>query len=296
MNFGDLEIHLVSDGVVQVDAGGPFGLVPRGLYRSVLSPTAENTIPMALTCMLVRSRGRTILIDTGLGNKLSPEAARRWGLERPGGGLLQALSALGVAPADVDLVVNTHLHADHCSGNTRLEGGEIRPTFPRATYVVQRIEWAEASHPDQRTEGTYFAENFQPLMREGRLQVIHGHKEIAPGVWCMATPGHTRGHQSVKLESGGWSGLFLADLASYAVHFERLAWMTAYDTEPLETLRTKKVWQAWAAERDAWLFFEHDSGMPVGRLERDGARLRLGPVDQAEPLMSALPTPRPLPG
>jgi glyoxylase-like metal-dependent hydrolase (beta-lactamase superfamily II) len=296
MKIDDLELHLVSDGIVHVDPGGPFGLVPRGLYQKILPPDDDNVVPMSLTCLLVRSRGRTILIDTGLGERLTPDEAQRWRLERSGGGLIAGLAALGVAPYDVDTVINTHLHADHCSGNTRIESGDLRPSFPRATYLVQRMEWAEAANPDARTQGTYFADNFQPLLREGRLRLLHGDEPITDQVRCVVTPGHTRGHQSVVLETESWSGLYLADLASYAVHFERLAWMTAYDAEPLETLRTKARWQAWAADRQAWLFFEHDLNMPVGRLERKGNGYRLAAVDQAEPLMTALPTRRPPPG
>ena len=108
MRFGDLELHVVSDGRVWSDAGGPFGLVPRSLYESVVEPDQNNKIPMMLNCMLVRSEGMTILIDTGLGDKLTPEAREFWSLERPEGGLLQALQRLDVSPEDVDLVIDTH--------------------------------------------------------------------------------------------------------------------------------------------------------------------------------------------
>ncbi|HMK08878.1 MAG TPA: MBL fold metallo-hydrolase [Anaerolineales bacterium] len=296
MIIGDLEIHLVSDGLVHVDAGGPFGLVPRALYERAYPPRPDNTLPMSLTCLLVRSRGRTILIDTGLGDKLSEEAVRRWQLERPRGGLLAQLGKLGVAPDDVDIVIDTHLHADHCSGNTRSAAESAEAVFPRARYLVQRMEWAEAAQPDARTQGTYLAENFQPLLKAGRLELLHGDTAVTDEVRCVVTPGHTRGHQSVVLESGGWSGIYLADLASYAIHFERLSWMTAYDVDPLETLRTKSAWRAWALERGAWLFFEHDSGLPVGRFQRDGKAVRIVAEPQAAPLTEPLPTRPPPPG
>ncbi|HLE22727.1 MAG TPA: MBL fold metallo-hydrolase [Anaerolineales bacterium] len=296
MIIGDLEIHLVSDGLVHVDAGGPFGLVPRALYQRTFPPRPDNTIAMSLTCLLVRSRGRTILIDTGLGEKLLEEERFRWQLERPGGGLVAQLADLGIAPEDVDLVIDTHLHADHCGGNTRGPAGEVEPVFPRATYLVQRIEWAEAVHADARTQGTYLPENFQPLLQAGRLRLLHGDTIITDQVRCVVTPGHTRGHQSVVLESGEWCGVFVADLASYAVHFERLSWMTAYDVDPLETLRTKAIWRDWAAERRAWLFFEHDAALPVGRLERDGRRFRVVAEQAADPLTDSLPTRPPHPG
>ena len=290
MRIGDLDIHLVSDGLVHVDAGGPFGLVPRSLYQRSFPPRPDNTIPMSLTCLVVRSRGRTILIDTGLGDKLSEEARRRWQLERPEGGLVGQLHKLGIVPQDVDIVIDTHLHADHSGGNTRGSAGAIEPVFPRATYLVQRIEWADASHPDARTQGTYLADNFQPLLETGRLQLLHGDTTITDEVRCVVTPGHTRGHQSVVLESGDWSGIFLADLASYAIHFERLSWMTAYDVDPLETLRTKTRWREWAVERGAWLFFEHDAALPVGRLDRDGQGYRVVAEAGASPLTDSLPT------
>ncbi len=279
MNFGNLEIHSVSDGVVHVDAGGPFGLVPRPLYAPENPPDESNSIPMALTCLLVRTAGRTILIDTGMGDKLDAAGQARWRLERPEGGLVDALGRLGVSPEDIDLVVNTHLHGDHCGGNTRRVDGRVVATFPRATYLVQRMEWADASHPDARTRSTYAAENFEPLLREGRMQLLHGDTTVAPGVDCVVTPGHTHAHQSVVLSGGGWHGFYPADLASYAVHLAHLSWMTAYDAEPLETLRTKQQWQPWLQERQAWVFFEHDAQLPVGRLLQSGSRLEVEPVD-----------------
>jgi glyoxylase-like metal-dependent hydrolase (beta-lactamase superfamily II) len=279
MKIGDLEIHPVSDGIVHVDAGGPFGLVPRPLYSEVYPPDGSNTIPMALTCLLVKTGGATLLIDTGLGDKLDAEAIARWRLERPEGGLVDSLRRLGVAPGDIDFVVNTHLHSDHCGGNTRIDGGRLAPTFPRATYMVQRMEWADASHPDARTRSTYALENFEPLLREGRLRLLHGDTTVVPGVDVVVTPGHTRAHQSVVLGAGGWWGFYPADLASYAVHLARLSWMTAYDAEPLETLRTKQRWQGWLSERAAWVFFEHDAGLPIGRLVRNRNRFDIEPVE-----------------
>lgn len=289
MKIGDLEIDLVSDGSFQVDAGGPFGLVPRALYSETFQPEDDNTIPMALTCMLVRSRGKTILIDTGLGDKLSPAEERQWGLRREQGGLQAHLRAKGVSTDEVDLVINTHLHADHCGGNTVGEGEDLGASFPRAEYWVQRIEWAQASHPDARTRGTYFSKNFAPLLAQGRLRLLHGDVQVTDQVHCVVTPGHTRGHQSVLLRSGEWRGLFLADMASYAVHMERLAWLTAYDVLPLENLRSKQRWQEWALEHDAWLFVEHDPLMPVVRLVQKDGRLQVVPLQEAADLIADLP-------
>src|SRR5262249_3641553 len=143
LQVGDIQIAYVSDGIVHVDAGGPFGLIPRALYRSILEPDADNLVPMALNCLLVRAGGKTIVVDTALGEKLDDKQKKNWNLIRPLGGLLDGLARLGVKAEDVDLVIDTHLHADHCAGNTawNMEGTTIsggRPTFPNAEYVVQR--------------------------------------------------------------------------------------------------------------------------------------------------------------
>jgi glyoxylase-like metal-dependent hydrolase (beta-lactamase superfamily II) len=278
MRVGDLEVWAVSDGVTHVDAGGMFGLVPRALFADHHAPAEDNTLGMALRCLLVRSRGKTILIDTGLGSKLGDDERQRWGLEQPDGGLVEDLSRLGVATDDVDIVVNTHLHWDHCGGNTCLVGDRLEATFPRASYWVQRMEWAEASHPDARTRGTYLADNFAPLEETGQLVLLHGDAAVTDEVRCVVTRGHTRGHQSVILESGDWRGMFVADMASFAVHLARTAWLTAYDVEPTENVRTKERWQRWAVQTGAWLFFEHDPSTAAARLVERGGRLELVPV------------------
>ena len=269
LTIGDIEIHLISDGVVRVDRGGPFGLVPLSLWRHIHPPDEQQRVPMILTCLLVRAAGQTIVVDTGLGTKLNDKERRIWGLERPRGTLLDGLARLGVAPDEVDVVIDTHLHGDHCAGNTILDGDAVRPTFPRARYVVQRREYEDAMRPNERTRATYFPVNYEPLVAGGQMTLLDGDAEIAPGVRVAVTPGHTPGHQCVVFESNGEHALFVADLASYAIHFERLGWMTAYDVEPLVTLETKRHWQRWALDHDALLIFQHDTQKGAGHLHAD---------------------------
>ncbi|MBN2304256.1 MAG: MBL fold metallo-hydrolase, partial [Anaerolineae bacterium] len=116
--IGSIEIHLVSDGVVWQDRGGVFGLVPRPLWEPIIQPDELDRLPMALTCLLVRAAGKTIVVDTGYGTKITPKLAELWNLQRPHGTLIDGLARLGIAPGDVDIVIDTHLHADHCAGNT----------------------------------------------------------------------------------------------------------------------------------------------------------------------------------
>lgn len=296
MRIGELEIHLVSDGTTHVDVGGPFGLVPRALYEKHFMPDDLNRVAMTLMNLIVRSEGKTILIDTGLGTKLSPKEIKFWGLERPRGGLVDQIKTLGISPEDIDIVINTHLHSDHCGGNTREEGVHVKPTFPNATYLVQRMEWADFANPDPRTQGTYLNENFAPLLEAGQVQLLHGDHSLTQHIRCVVTPGHTRGHQSVLLQSGDWRGLFVGDLASFSILMSRTSWLTAYDITPLENLSTKQVWQQWAVENDAWLFFPHDPYMPVARLISDDGRLRLMPVEEVQELIVPAPIPPQLHG
>jgi glyoxylase-like metal-dependent hydrolase (beta-lactamase superfamily II) len=230
---------------------------------------------MSIDCLLIQGDGLTVVVDTGLGDKLSPRDERIWGIERPEGGLVQALRREGIAPEDVDIVVNTHLHSDHCGGNTTLQDGEVVPTFLNAEYWVQRLEYDDAALPNERTRATYLAENFVPLYESGQMRLMDGEADIMPGVRCVVTPGHTRGHQSIVIERGGQAALYTGDMATFAVHFERLAWLTAYDVEPLVNLETKRVWQRWALARDAAVLLPHDTGRPIGRLvEGDGGKLQ----------------------
>ncbi len=284
--IGQLDIHLINDGQVRVDSGGAFGVVPRVLWSGLLPPDDENLVPMTLHCLVVRSGGQTIVIDTGLGDKLTPRMRAIWRLERPHGSLIDGLARLGIQPGEVSLVIDTHLHGDHCAGNTAYdEAGNVVACFPNAEYVVQRREFEDAMRPNERTRGTYFPINYEPLAKKGQLRLLEREEEeLAPGIFAVRTPGHTPGHLSVRLESAGEHGLFVCDLATYAVHFERLGWMTAYDVEPLVTLETKRRWQQWALEHAALLIFPHDPLVPAARLVQPGEggpKLEPVPVEYA---------------
>jgi len=264
-----MDWQIIPTGQVWVDPGGPFGLVPRTLWSKHQKPNEQNLVPMSLNCLLVHSEGKTILVDTGLGDKLNEKGIRQWGLEHPQGSLIENLAKRGVQPEDVDIVIDTHLHADHCSGNTTIVDGKVQTTFPKAEYWVQRLEWADAMHIDERTRSTYLFENYVPIWENGQFRLLHGDVKVTNEVRCAVTPGHTRGHQCVLLEGGERPVLYVADLTSYAVHMERRAWVTAYDVEPLENIRTKGYWQGWALENKALLVFEHDTTMPLGELVKD---------------------------
>ncbi len=280
MKLGNLTLQFVSDGTYWADGGGLFGLVPRVLWEKVVQPDALNRIELALRCLLIEDGQRRILVDTGYGDKLSPREREQIQLvgERR---LLGSLDASGVDASEVDLVINTHLHADHCGGNTRHDAeGRLVPTFPRATYCIQRLELADAWFPNERTRATYQLENMQPLLSAGQVRVLWGDTRLTDEIRVIITRGHTRAHQCVILESAGQKALVLGDLASWPIQIERLAWISAYDVEPLETLETRRRLAEWAVEEQVLLVFEHHPEIEAGYLHRadQPGRYRLEPV------------------
>ena len=275
MRLGNVDLFVCTDGTFTLDGGALFGVVPRVLWKGVLPPDELNRVPMALNCLLIVSEGKRILVDTGFGAKLSQREREIHGLQRGEGDLLQAIGRLGYLASDIDIVINTHLHPDHCGGNTSQHDGLPTPTFPNAEYWIQRQEWADACSPNERTRKTYLAKNLVPLGEAHELRLLDGDARVTDQVRCVVTRGHTRGHQSVVVESGGEAALFLGDLAPKAVHLERLAWTTAFDTEPLETVEAKRAWRDWALENDAVLFFGHDGQTPVGRLRVKSGHFRV---------------------
>jgi glyoxylase-like metal-dependent hydrolase (beta-lactamase superfamily II) len=267
LQLGDMQVYLINDHTIKVDPGGAFGLVPRVLWSPLLPPDENHLVPMSAACLLVQTGGKNVVIDTGYGEKLTDKQKSNFYLQRPYGTLLDGIGRLGLSRNDVHMVIPTHLHGDHAGGMTRYaeDGHTIEGTFPNAEYVVQRREYEDAMRPNERTRATYFPINYQPLYESGQLRLLEGDTEILSGIVGMVTRGHTPGHMSIRLESGGQQLAFVCDLASYAIHFERLGWMTGYDVEPLETLETKRQWQKWALETGAILVFPHDTQRQVGR-------------------------------
>ena len=266
MQFGEISLHPVSDGTYWEDGGRPFGLVPRTLWCRVAPPDEQNRLRMELRCLLIQTSQRCILVGTGYGDKL-PEGERALldleGRQR----LLGNLERLGVRPQDVDMVINTHLHGHHCGGNTAYDAaGALVPTFPRATYCVQRLELADAYLPNERTRNTYLRENVHPIEEAGQLRVLSGDTRLDDHVRVVAAPGHTRAHQCVFIESEGQVALFLGDAAPWPVHIERLPWVPAYDVEPLVSIETQRNLARWAVDQNALLIFEHHPEIEAGTL------------------------------
>jgi glyoxylase-like metal-dependent hydrolase (beta-lactamase superfamily II) len=267
MRFGNVDLHLVSDGLYWSDGAGMFGVMPKTEWQKIWEPDERNRIPLEQRCLLIETDAQRILVDTGSGDKISDKERSFTSLtgERR---LQRSLEALGVEPEDIDIVINTHLHGDHCGGNTYWDSNSSPvPVFPRATYCVQRLELSEARFPNERTRAVYHLDNFEPLERSGQLNVLQGDTRLTSEVRVMHTPGHTPGHQSVVVESGGQTAIFLGDVATWPIHIERLACVAAYDVQPLVSIETKRRLAQWAIENQVLLIFEHHPEIAAGYLQ-----------------------------
>lgn len=265
MKIGEFEVFIVTDGYERLDGGAMFGVVPKVLWEKTNPPDDRNRILMGLNCLLVIGNGKRILIDTGVGRKNDPKFCDIYGIERRPT-LLESLKGHGLEPADIDIVINTHLHFDHAGGNTYLDKtGMALPTFPNAKYFIQKGEWDVALSPNERTRATYLKDNFLPLEESKRLELIDGDAEIIKGINVLKTPGHTMHHQSALIGSGGLRGLFIGDLIPMAPHLH-LPYIMAYDLYPLTTLETKRWLLKRALDEDWIIFLEHDPKIKAGRV------------------------------
>ncbi len=271
--LGAIDLRIVSDGVFYQDAGAVFGIVPRIMWERVAGPPDDqHRMPIGLNCLLLRSQGKLALIETGVGDK---DGARRQASPAEEGNLLSALAAIGVRPEEVDVVINTHLHADHCGWNThQLEDGRLAPTFPNARYHIVRGEWEAATHPNERTRATYLEENLLPLEEAGVLELIEGELAITPEVTVIPTPGHTEDHASVVISSGGETAIYIGDMVQHQVQLERTAWVSAFDLLPLISMETKKRVVDQAIRDQSLVISVHCPFPGLGRLSRgeDGKR------------------------
>jgi len=231
----------------------------------------EHRLAVGLNCLLVRSQGKLILVETAVGNKTTRVPAGA-GVAQAGT-LLEDMARHGVRPEDVDIVINTHLHFDHCGGNTTYRDDKLALTFPRAQYFLQKGEWEEANHPNERTRASYLPENLEPLADSSQLELVEGEVEVIKGVRILPAPGHTGAHAIVEVASAGQTALYIGDLAQHPLMLERLAWISSFDVLPLVALETKKRILERAITENALLVSPHCPPPGLGRLRLvDGKR------------------------
>jgi glyoxylase-like metal-dependent hydrolase (beta-lactamase superfamily II) len=265
LTLGDFELSIFSDGTYPLDGGAFFGVVPKIMWSRKAAADEKNYVQAGLNSLLIRTGRQTVLVETGMGNKLSERMVKFYGQPAQ---LLANLAAGGVAPNEIDIVINTHLHFDHCGWNTLRKDGKIVPTFPRAKYYAPEGEWQYARRPSDRDAISYIPDNYDPLVQSGQMTLLKGGEEIVPGISVKTFPGHTAYMQAVIVESGGRTACYISDLIPTTAHID-LTWGMSFDLYPLQTIESKKQYYV-KSIAEKWLtVFTHDAKVPWAYVERD---------------------------
>jgi glyoxylase-like metal-dependent hydrolase (beta-lactamase superfamily II) len=268
MSVGDFEISLIRDSVYWWDGGVYFGVVPKTLWSKKVAPDELNRVPLAFNCYLIRTGGHTILIETGGGDKMDARFRERAKMPPQPEPLASVIARQSFDPESIDIVVNSHLHWDHCGGNTTLAGGRATPSFPRAHYFAPRAEWEHAHERHIRDSVSYIDANYDPLVESGQMTLVESDFEIAPGVWMRGAPGHTRGLMAITATSGGKTFCFFSDMVPSSAHTQP-TWVPAFDLFPLESIDTRIRWLSEAVNGQWICGFAHDSDLSFARIASD---------------------------
>ncbi|MGA9980230.1 MAG: MBL fold metallo-hydrolase [Candidatus Sulfotelmatobacter sp.] len=284
LTLGDFELSIFSDGTYPLDGGAFFGVVPKVMWSRKVAAAfgadfavdERNCVTAGLNSLVIRMEKprteeprngtQTILVETGMGNKLSDRMVKFYGQPAQ---LLANLAAAGISPDDVDIVINTHLHFDHCGWNTMRAGnGKIVPTFPRAKYYAPEGEWEYARKPSERDSISYISDNYDPLVASGQMTLLKGGEEIVPGISVRTFPGHTAHLQAVIVTSGGRTACYISDLIPTTAHID-LTWGMSFDLYPLQTIQSKKRYYTQAIPEKWLTVFTHDPKTPWAYVEKD---------------------------
>jgi glyoxylase-like metal-dependent hydrolase (beta-lactamase superfamily II) len=277
VKFRNFEIFSIVENSFKIDGGAMFGVVPKIIWERLAPPDGKNRVKLDLNLLLVISERENILIDAGMGDVLSEKQKKIYGIEKPSD-LERRLSELNLTPEDIDLVILTHLHADHAGGVVKMDqSGRKVPRFPNARHIVQIREWNDAMSPDERTSATYFTENLKLLEESNLLELIEGEDEVAKGIKITPTGGHTPGHQAILIKDKEIKILCAGDIIPSTSHL-KIPYVASVDLCPLETMSQKRKFLDMCIN-DGWLLaFDHDVNVRLGKLEKSGNEIKINKV------------------
>ena len=269
-SLGRYEANIVSAGTFVLDGGAMFGVIPRALWEKQHKPNAQNGIRLATNLLLLRDGKRTILTDTGMGQKWSERHTTIFGIEA--GPLEKNLESLGVRASDITDLFLTHLHFDHAGGATyRNDAGTLLPTFENARVHVGKRNWEWAHAPTERDRGSYRRENWQPFEEERDRLVLHDDSErartkIFDEFEVLACEGHTTGQLLPLVGAKDQRALYGADMLPTRAHV-RIAWHMGYDLRPIDVMKEKRALLSMCVKENLSLIFEHDPDVSQAKIE-----------------------------
>lgn len=266
LTIGEFQIHWLNGGDFMLDGGTMFGPVPKILWQRKYKADSRNLQHYCNDVLLVCTPDKNIIVDTGLGNKLSAKQLAIFQVKTPWS-LIDDLAKRGLTRQDIDMVLLTHCDFDHAGGAVmHNQQGEKELTFPNAIHYIQESEWEDVNSPCHRAQSTYWPENFTLLRQEENLSIISGDHEVIPGITLRHSGGHTLGHQIVEICSGGETAIHLADLFPTHHHSNPL-WVMAYDNFPLEVIDRKEEYFKHYQSLNSWFTFYHDPLVKACKLD-----------------------------
>lgn len=256
MQIGKYTLKTILSGFIGLDGGAMFGIIPKPLWEKTNPADELNRVTLSTRSILLECEDKKILIDTGMGNKWDEKSKKIYRID-PKLDIELALLQNGIDPNEITDVLLTHLHFDHTGGSTKSENGKIIPTFPNAKYFVQKKNFEWAMNPSDRDKGSYIKENFEPLVKEGVLNLIDGEINFDENISFRIINGHTFAQQMIKISDSSNTILYCADLMPFVSHI-RIPYVMGYDLQPMVTVQEKKKYLQLAAAENWYLFLGHD--------------------------------------
>jgi glyoxylase-like metal-dependent hydrolase (beta-lactamase superfamily II) len=274
---GGTRVSLVQAGTFRSDAGALFGPVPRILWDRLVTEEIdhEHRLLQALNCLLVETPAGRVLIETGIGERVTDKVREMRRYE--GKPIVAAMEGAGFEPGSVDLVVMSHLHFDHAGGLLRADGSKA---FPRASIVAQRAEWEIALGENSRIVASYDQPELRLVREWGEAGAVDGERELLPGVSVVMTGGHSKGHQAIVVRGSGPGATTLAFFGDLGMRpwSANPRWVTSFDDFPLDSVEVKGELFRRAADEDWLVALSHEPLTPIGRLSPDRDRYRFDPT------------------
>lgn len=270
MDIGEYKLFAIETGTFWLDGGAMFGTVPKVMWEKLHVPDSSNRIKMAMRALLIRSNDKNILVDCGIGDKGGEKFVSLFNVDQRQSNLEISLRKYGLSKNDITDVILTHLHFDHAGGATENINGKWQPTFPNATYYLQRQNLEAAQKPNPRERASYLPEIYQSLIENNKFKLLDGNTKLFENIEVLVSYGHTQAQQLVKISDDKNTLLYGGDILPMRAHLP-LPWIAGYDLQPLVMLDEKKKLLSDLVEKDGIVFYEHDPEVSASKVKINSA-------------------------